>query len=182
MSSFSSLLLHLLFITLAVFTEGQRTFIDQVSAYASLPSCAEVPLSFIVRDMASGCGDGGKTTSYSCFCTASSSKMNGFISSAVASRCSTGPVTAASQAVDVFASYCGLGNSGHRASGNGTSPVTANANATVTQTVTSTPTRSMPVETALSPIPSNLATGPSDSKQVFICVIIAIMLSLGLSW
>ncbi|OTA55310.1 hypothetical protein K449DRAFT_438863 [Hypoxylon sp. EC38] len=181
MLSSRTLFIHLVFITLAVFATGQRIFIDKVSAYASLPHCAEVPLSFIVRDMASGCGDGGKTTSYSCFCTASSSKMDGVISTAVASRCSTGPVTAASEAVNVFASYCRLGNSGHLTSGNGTSPVTANATATLTHTVTSTPSRSMPVETALSPIPSNVATRSSGSKQLFICATIAMILSLGLS-
>ncbi|KAI1410002.1 hypothetical protein F5Y13DRAFT_202630 [Hypoxylon sp. FL1857] len=181
MPSPTSLLFHLVFITLAVFAAGQRIFIDKVSDYASLPHCAEVPLSFIVRDMASGCGDGGKTTSYSCFCTDGSSKMNGVISTAVASRCSTGPMTAASQAVDVFASYCGLGNSSHQSSGNGTSPVTVNATATLTHTATPTPSRSMPVETALSPIPSSLASGPIDSKQFFICAIVATLASLGLS-
>ncbi|KAI0133377.1 hypothetical protein F4776DRAFT_133035 [Hypoxylon sp. NC0597] len=182
MSSTRTLFLHLIFVTLAVFAAGQRIFIDTVPAYASLPHCAEVPLSFIVRDMASGCGDGGKTTSYSCFCTDSSSKMNGVISTAVASRCSIGPVTAASQAVDVFASYCGLGNPGHLTSGNRTSPVTANATATLTHTVTPIPSRSTPVETALSPIPSNFATGSSGSKQIFICATIATILSLSLSW
>ncbi|KAI1135790.1 hypothetical protein F5Y05DRAFT_415790 [Hypoxylon sp. FL0543] len=109
MSFLRSLLFHLLFAALAA---GQSTFINNIPAYTLLPHCAEVPLSFIVRDMVSGCGDHQKTTSYSCFCTPSSSKMNGYISTAVASRCSTGPVTAASQAMDVFASYCALGNSG----------------------------------------------------------------------
>lgn len=95
---------------LATLVAAQRIFINQVPAYSSLPTCAEVPLSFIVRDMASGCGDGSKTTSYSCFCTDRSSKMNSIISTAVASRCSTGPISAATEAVEVFASYCGLGN------------------------------------------------------------------------
>ncbi|KAI1214343.1 uncharacterized protein F4807DRAFT_455983 [Annulohypoxylon truncatum] len=95
-------------IAFAAFADGQNVFIDEVSAYSSLPRCAEVPLSFIVRDMASGCGDGSKTSSYSCFCTASSSKMNNVISTAVASRCSTGPTSAAAQALDVFSSYCNL--------------------------------------------------------------------------
>lgn len=106
MMSSTTLLLPILL----TFVVAQRVFIDKVPAYASLPHCAEVPLSFIVRDMASGCGDGGKTTSYSCFCTDSSSKMNRVISTAVSSRCSTGPAGAATKAVDVFASYCALGD------------------------------------------------------------------------
>ncbi|KAI1101404.1 hypothetical protein F4804DRAFT_12152 [Jackrogersella minutella] len=108
MFSFASLPLYLLLVASIIFATAQQIFIDHVPAYAELPSCAEIPSSFIVRDMASGCGDGGKTTSYSCLCTASSSKMDGVINTAVASRCATGPVTVASQALDVFASYCDL--------------------------------------------------------------------------
>ncbi|KAI1456515.1 hypothetical protein F4805DRAFT_458721 [Annulohypoxylon moriforme] len=167
-------LLPILVMVLATFVTGQQIFINKVPAYSSLPHCAELPLSFIVRDMASGCGDGSKTTSYSCFCTASSSKMDGIISTAVASRCSTGPTNAATQALDVFSSYCNLGNSNRTVTGNATSPATANA--TVTQTVTSTPTMSMPVQTALSPIPSsNVAGKYSTDIRVLVYVVAAVM-------
>ncbi|KAI2465617.1 hypothetical protein F4781DRAFT_408689 [Annulohypoxylon bovei var. microspora] len=182
MLSLSVPVLHLLLVAFAVFVASQHVFIDQIPAYASLPQCAEVPLSFIVRDMDRGCGDDGRTTSYSCFCTASSSKMNGIISTSVASRCSTGPMTAASQALDVFSSYCGLGSSGKNA-GNATSLATANATATITRTVTSTPSMSVALETALSPIPSsNLAAMSSEGKRVYLYIVAFIASVLGLSW
>ncbi|KAI0885117.1 uncharacterized protein GGS22DRAFT_162807 [Annulohypoxylon maeteangense] len=167
-------LLSLLLAAMATFVSSQQIFINKVPAYSSLPHCAELPLSFIVRDMASGCGDGSKTTSYSCFCTASSSKMSGIISTAVASRCSTGPTNAATRALDVFSSYCNPEGSNRTITGNITSPAVANA--TITQTVTSTPTTSMPIETALSPIPSsNLAGKYSADIRVPIYAVAAIL-------
>ena len=97
-------------------TSTQHVFINQVPEYSSLSSCAEVPLSTIVRDMEQGCGDGGKTTSYSCFCTASFSKFSEKISKAVASDCTNtaGGVEATEVlgAVDVFSAYCALGSNG----------------------------------------------------------------------
>lgn len=99
-----------LILFLTPFMIAQRVFIDGQPAYKQLPPCAEVPLSGIVRDMRSGCGDGQKTTSYNCFCTASSSKFSSIISTAVASSCAAkntvDPVSAASSALDVFNSYC----------------------------------------------------------------------------
>ena len=88
---------------------AQRYFIDSIPAYSALPQCAVLPLSKIVRGMVSGCGDGGKTTSYSCFCTASSSRISSIISSNVQSACPTTTQGAADDALNVFSSYCALG-------------------------------------------------------------------------
>ena len=85
----------------------QNIFINLVPEYIALPSCAQSPLSSIVRDMQKGCGDGGATTSYSCFCTASSSYFSALISTVVVAQCSESGQ--ASSAVDVFESYCAVG-------------------------------------------------------------------------
>ncbi|KAF2138608.1 uncharacterized protein K452DRAFT_301131 [Aplosporella prunicola CBS 121167] len=85
----------------------QRIFIDQVPAYADLPICAVVPVSSIVRGMTSGCGDGGAMTSFSCFCSKSSSKFASMIATDVRSKCtSTGSESVTSAALEVFDSYC----------------------------------------------------------------------------
>ena len=89
---------------------SQSIYINNVPGYSALPPCAEVPLSLIVRDMVDGCGDGGHITSYSCFCTASSSHYDQVISSSVASSCTADSSPAASSALNVFASYCELGS------------------------------------------------------------------------
>lgn len=83
-------------------------YLDQADGYSALPSCAEVPISSIVRDMVSGCGDGGRTTSYSCFCTASSDRFSNIIATAVAKNCGQSSAEAAS-ATQVFDAYCQLG-------------------------------------------------------------------------
>ncbi|KAH0440900.1 hypothetical protein CcaCcLH18_02243 [Colletotrichum camelliae] len=83
-------------------------YLDQADGYSALPSCAEVPISSIVRDMVSGCGDGGRTTSYSCFCTASSERFSNIIATAVAKNCGQSSTEVAS-ATQVFDAYCQLG-------------------------------------------------------------------------
>ena len=92
---------------------SQHIFINQVPLYSSLSQCAEKPLSTIVRDMVFGCGDGGHTTSYACFCTSSSSHFSSLISSQVSTNCITDSAAAAevTEAVKVFGSYCEMGNS-----------------------------------------------------------------------
>ena len=91
---------------------AQSLFINSFLEYSALPSCAEHPLSTIVRDMENGCGDDRKTTSYSCFCTASSSYFASVISTKVASECLLETTTAVTQALEVFDMYCALaGNS-----------------------------------------------------------------------
>ncbi|EXJ83692.1 hypothetical protein A1O1_07316 [Capronia coronata CBS 617.96] len=103
---------HWLFVALALFhnldiVSAQQIFIDNAPGYASLGTCAEPPLSTVIRDMNSGCGDNGATTSFSCFCTASSSYMADVISSAVLQRC-PGSTAAAASATAVFNAYCAL--------------------------------------------------------------------------
>lgn len=85
-------------------------FIDTVSGYDELSTCAEEVLSTIVRAQYSGCGDKGAVTSYTCFCTDSSSLMSDMITAAVSLSCDSSIVTAqASSAIDVFDAYCAIG-------------------------------------------------------------------------
>ncbi|KIV84951.1 hypothetical protein PV11_00696 [Exophiala sideris] len=88
----------LAFLSLAA---AQQVYIDRLPDYSLLDACAENPLSTVVRDMYSGCGDGGDYTSYSCFCTASSSYMASVISTAVLRYC-PGSTADASSATAVF--------------------------------------------------------------------------------
>jgi hypothetical protein len=89
---------------------AQEIFINLVPEYSSLESCAVGPISTIVRNMALGCGDEGATTSYSCFCTESSTHWNDVIASSVSAECS-GTVSDVVSALEVFQSYCSLGDS-----------------------------------------------------------------------
>lgn len=90
--------------------EGETgIYIDLVSGYKNLSDCAETPLSRIVRNMESGCGDGAKLTSYSCFCTNSYSKFSWDISTAVVTNCNVSKRAEATSAVAVFEDYCSYG-------------------------------------------------------------------------
>lgn len=114
-------LLHLVLITLpAVLAQSSsssasvaiitKNYIDTISGYASLSTCAEGVLSTVVRGQFSGCGDNNALTSYTCFCTDSSSYMSGVISSDVVSSCPAAVASAqASSALSVFSAYCELG-------------------------------------------------------------------------
>lgn len=87
-------------------------YIDLVPDYGNLSDCAEPPLHDIVRNMASGCGDGSHLTSYTCFCTDSYSKFLYDISTAVSSQCtSTNPKAQATSVLKVFEEYCVNGES-----------------------------------------------------------------------
>ena len=103
-----------LILTLVVFLAPvgycQSLYIDTIPEYRELPACAVVPLSTIVRDMSDGCGDDKEVTSYSCFCTNSSSEFNQIISSKVEANCSESASAVAQTALEVFASYCHLGD------------------------------------------------------------------------
>ncbi|KAK8022441.1 Glycosyl transferase [Apiospora rasikravindrae] len=101
---------HLLYVWLVPATMAQNIFIDSLSGYQALPPCAERPVNAIVKNMASGCGDHQMTTSYSCFCTASSTKYVSIISKEVAKRCLPDTSTAIAQATDLFESYCAIGS------------------------------------------------------------------------
>ncbi|KAK4213582.1 hypothetical protein QBC37DRAFT_373961, partial [Rhypophila decipiens] len=79
-------------------------YLDLVPSYSDLPDCALGPLSNIVRNMDSGCGDGSELTSFSCFCTDSYSRFSWEISTAVVGNCDD--QNHASSAVDVFNDYC----------------------------------------------------------------------------
>jgi hypothetical protein len=138
------------------FATTQEIFIDNVPGYAELNSrCAQNPLSTVVRDMESGCGDGGHTTSYSCFCTTSSSYMANVISQAVLSQCPNA-TTDANSATVVFHDYCLLG-------------------VTLTSTVaTTTSTSILPTRTGTD-TPSNNNEGEiSRSTKILIGVLIPV--------
>ncbi|KAK3904056.1 hypothetical protein C8A05DRAFT_14042 [Staphylotrichum tortipilum] len=102
----TALLFLLLPFTLAQRPTPTPLYINQVPAYSSLPSCAERPLSTIVRGMARGCGDHNAVTSYDCFCTSSSSFFSSVISSSVAEEC--GAAASVEAALGVFGEYCAL--------------------------------------------------------------------------
>lgn len=86
-------------------------FIDTVTGYDELSTCAENALSTIVRAQSSGCGDGGQLTSYTCFCTDSSSVFSSLITAAVSESCSSSIWSdQASSAISVFDGYCALGS------------------------------------------------------------------------
>lgn len=87
-----------------------KNFIDTISGYTDLSTCAENVLSTVVRAEYSGCGDTYAVTSYTCFCTDSSSFMSSVISSDVSASCPASVAAAqASSALGVFDAYCELG-------------------------------------------------------------------------
>ncbi|KAK6849488.1 hypothetical protein PG995_013321 [Apiospora arundinis] len=96
---------------------AQRIFIDNLAGYRALPPCAERPVHVIVKDMASGCGDGQRTTSYGCFCSTSSTQFVSIISKEVAKRCLPDTATAVAQATDLFGSYCAIGSAANGTAG-----------------------------------------------------------------
>lgn len=83
-------------------------FINQIPEYNALSGCAETEVSTIVRNMDFGCGDEGRTTSFACFCYASSSKFTSMIGKHVSTACTDDPSQSLS-ALAVFSSYCRLG-------------------------------------------------------------------------
>lgn len=87
-----------------------KNYIDTISGYKDLASCAADVLSTVVRGEYSGCADTYALTSYTCFCTDSSSYMSAVISRDVLSSCaSSGASAQASSAGAVFDAYCQLG-------------------------------------------------------------------------
>ncbi|KAF2753249.1 hypothetical protein EJ05DRAFT_224319 [Pseudovirgaria hyperparasitica] len=83
-------------------------WINTLSAYSALPTCAQTPINNVVRNMENGCGDGNRLTSFSCFCSESSSAFNTIISRAVQSECANDAAVAndVGNAMNVFAEYC----------------------------------------------------------------------------
>ncbi|KAK7714214.1 hypothetical protein SLS64_004313 [Diaporthe eres] len=88
-----------------------KNYINTVPGYSQLVSCAEHPLSTVVRGMSQGCGENADAiTSYSCFCTLSSSYMSSVISKGVSSYCrNSSALQQVSSAIAVFDAYCDLG-------------------------------------------------------------------------
>ena len=95
-------------------------WLNQAAGYSALPTCAEAPISSIVRGMVSGCGDGGSATSYSCFCTASSDKFQSIIATSVAEECGSSGTQVAS-ATSVFHEYCLMGKNASTSNASSTS-------------------------------------------------------------
>lgn len=87
-----------------------KNYINTISGYDDLSTCAENVLSTIVQAQSSGCGDDGALTSYTCFCTDSSSRFSSDITSAVSVTCDSAIASEqASSAIQVFDAYCALG-------------------------------------------------------------------------
>lgn len=84
-------------------------FIDMVPEYRALETCAETELSTIVRNMAFGCGDDSRTTSYGCFCYESSAKFSSIIGKHVGTACADHYPQQNTSAIEVFSKYCDLG-------------------------------------------------------------------------
>ncbi|KAB8801907.1 hypothetical protein FH972_026728 [Carpinus fangiana] len=146
-------------------------YINQVPLYSSLTSCAEAPLSAIVRGESSGCGE--DFSSFTCFCTQSSSRFNSIISKAVSSNCG-GSIAAeqASSAGAVFASYCQLGAEDAIAT---TTPTTATATglapAATAAANTAAPTSVIQAPTSLPSISKKHATAIAVGVAVPVAVV-----------
>ncbi|RDW57817.1 hypothetical protein BP5796_12618 [Coleophoma crateriformis] len=150
----------LLYISSVQASSPTTYYIDKVPAYSDLPTCAVEPLSSIVRGMVSGCGDGQKYTSYSCFCSSQSSRFNSIIYSKVAQNCS-GDTTDASSAADVFHSYCLLG-------ANAAATATAGLNGSVPTSSPSTSgsSQASPAGSSSAPTPTSTITAtPPGTTQ-----------------
>ncbi|OAK99315.1 hypothetical protein IQ06DRAFT_336870 [Phaeosphaeriaceae sp. SRC1lsM3a] len=93
--------------SLATLVVPTKIYINEVPEYSLLPSCAEQRVSLIVRSMASGCGDGSRTTSYACFCYSSSSFYDNMIGNEIQTTC--GDLEQVTSAHVVYQKYCAIG-------------------------------------------------------------------------
>lgn len=100
-----------LFTTCCLADGETKNYINTVPGYSQLVPCAEHPLSTVVRGMSQGCGENWTAiTSYTCFCTLSSSYMSSAISKGVSSYCRNSSASAqVSSALAVWDAYCDLG-------------------------------------------------------------------------
>lgn len=182
----------LLCLCMAARIHAQQVFINQVQEYSSLSPCPEAALSTVVRDMYSGCGDGGKTTSYSCFCTASSSQFASIISTAVMKACNSSS-NAASSAAQVFDAYCQLGVPVTNATSSAPllfSTVSVGATATNTVAVIIAPSQTSTTATAtggaasVTPDQDAQSSGLSPTARTAIiatCVVVGVLLFAGVT-
>ncbi|KAK7986916.1 hypothetical protein PG988_001904 [Apiospora saccharicola] len=139
---------------------AQRIFIDELPGYKALPSCAERPVHTIVKDMSMGCGDRQKTTSYSCFCTASSTQYVSIISKEVAKLCLPDTTTAVPQALSLFESYCAIGSAK-----NGTAVLSKTLSSSVTTAATTTSSSPSASPTASPGAASTRPTLPASPSE-----------------
>lgn len=87
-----------------------KNYIDTIPGYNELSACAVDVLSTVVRDENSGCQDTYALTSYTCFCTDSSSFFSNVISRDVVSGCDSSIATPqVTSALSIFDAYCALG-------------------------------------------------------------------------
>ncbi|KAG6363210.1 hypothetical protein INS49_008306 [Diaporthe citri] len=111
-SQLATLIALVILFTTRCLADGEtKVYINTVPGYSQLVPCAEHPLSTVVRGMSQGCGENADAiTSYTCFCTLSSSYMSSVISKGVSSQCrnSSAPQQVSS-AIAVFDAYCDLG-------------------------------------------------------------------------
>lgn len=100
-----------LFTTRCLADGETKNYINTIPGYSQLVPCAEHPLSTIVRGMSQGCGENWTAiTSYTCFCTRSSSYMSSVISKDVSSYCrNSSALEQVSSAIAVWDAYCDLG-------------------------------------------------------------------------
>ncbi|KAF2792552.1 hypothetical protein K505DRAFT_418372 [Melanomma pulvis-pyrius CBS 109.77] len=147
----------LVFVALAAVATASgptKIYINQVPEYTQLATCAEPEVSFIVRDMYFGCGDGSRTTSYACFCYQSSSRFSSMIENHVSTAC---PKDASQRtlALGVFSDYCQLGQIA-------AVPTDAPESATGLPAATPSPSLSQPASTSVSTSASaSLSSGPA---------------------
>ncbi|KAG8167534.1 hypothetical protein KVR01_003223 [Diaporthe batatas] len=153
-------------------------FIDTVSGYDELSTCAEEVLSTIVRAQYSGCGDKGAVTSYTCFCTDSSSLMSGMITNAISDRCDSSIVSdQASSAIDVFDAYCAIGVPGDLATAT-TAASTASGTASASPASTASPTAASATPVGSAPVTPTSTSAPSSSMSRSRVVAIAVGISV----
>lgn len=111
-SQLTTLATLVVFLTTRCLADGEtKNYINTVPGYSQLAPCAEHPLSTVVRGMSQGCGENADAiTSYTCFCTLSSSYMSSVISKGVSSQCrNSSALQQVSSAIAVFDAYCDLG-------------------------------------------------------------------------
>ncbi|KAK1634506.1 hypothetical protein BDP81DRAFT_60223 [Colletotrichum phormii] len=140
-------------------------YLNQANGYDSLPSCAEPPISSIVRDMVAGCGDGGRTTSYSCFCTASSDRFREIIATSVAKNCGRSGAEVES-ATSVFDAYCQMEKTDKvTTSAIEVTSASATATASAADTVSASPVSSGSLTSIASPTSSSSPAFPSSGSS-----------------
>ncbi|KUI68723.1 Axial budding pattern protein 2 [Cytospora mali] len=170
-----STLACLLAMPLAVRAKATSNFIDTISGYSELSTCAENVLSTIIRAQSSGCGDEGALTSYTCFCTDSSSLFSYEITSAISVSCNSSIwSTQATSAIAVFDAYCALGVPAALASTTAASTVTVTDSPSPAATALTTSASATSTPAAETSAASNPSSSSSNSKTVAIAVGVAV--------